>query len=174
MSDTIIIYQSKYGSTKKYAEWLATKLNADLYPKSKTTAEMLQKYDTIVYGGGLYAGGVNGISFLQKNLARLHSKNIVIFATGASFPIAGIEDEIKGRNPALADIPVFFLRGGMDYHHMKLADKIMMSLFRKMLNKKAPADREDWENFLLEHFEEQFDFTDPANLQPLLDHLQTI
>lgn len=76
MSDTIIIYQSKYGSTKKYAEWLATKLNADLYPKSKTTAEMLQKYDTIVYGGGLYAGGVNGISFLQKTLHACTAKTL--------------------------------------------------------------------------------------------------
>ena len=31
MSKTVIIYKTKYNNTKKYAGWLAIKINADLY-----------------------------------------------------------------------------------------------------------------------------------------------
>ena len=31
MSKTVIIYKTKYNTTKKYAGWLAIKIDADLY-----------------------------------------------------------------------------------------------------------------------------------------------
>ena len=34
MSKTVIIYKTKYNNTKKYAGWLAIKINADLYETS--------------------------------------------------------------------------------------------------------------------------------------------
>ena len=51
MSNTIIVYESKYGSTKKYAEWLSEELSCDLVEKKKTNIDELLNYDTIIYGG---------------------------------------------------------------------------------------------------------------------------
>ena len=67
MSDIAAIYASHYGFTEAYARWLAEDLSADLLESGKVKKADLEGHGTIVCGGGLYAGGVNGISTLVKN-----------------------------------------------------------------------------------------------------------
>ena len=86
MSDIAIIYSSHYGFTEAYAHWLAEDLSADLLEAGKVRREDLEKYGTIIYGGGLYAGGVNGISLLVKNAELLLGKKLYLFTVGASDP----------------------------------------------------------------------------------------
>ena len=62
MSDIAVIYASHYGFTEAYARWLAEDLSADLLESGKVKKEDLEGHGTIVCGGGLYAGGVNGLS----------------------------------------------------------------------------------------------------------------
>jgi flavodoxin len=57
--ETIIIYGSKYGTTKSYAEELTKKTGISNIEYNKTIS--LEKYDTIIYFGGLNAGGVLGL-----------------------------------------------------------------------------------------------------------------
>ncbi len=52
---TIVIYKTKYGSTKTYADWIAEELVCESVDAKSVKIEDLEKYDTIVYGGGLYA-----------------------------------------------------------------------------------------------------------------------
>lgn len=59
-SNTVVIYRSKYGSAKRYAEWIAQEVKADLFDGSKVSPADLEKYDTIVFGGSLYAVGILG------------------------------------------------------------------------------------------------------------------
>lgn len=60
----IIIYGSKYGTTKMYAEELSTKTHIPTISFEKI--EDINKYDKIIYLGGLYAGGVLGMSKTLK------------------------------------------------------------------------------------------------------------
>lgn len=39
---TVVIYQSKTGFTKKYAEWISEELSADIFNALKVTANMLK------------------------------------------------------------------------------------------------------------------------------------
>ena len=48
MGCTAIIYQSKYGSTEKYAKWLCEEIGGDVYKKSEISISDLKKYDTII------------------------------------------------------------------------------------------------------------------------------
>ncbi|NLE01149.1 MAG: flavodoxin, partial [Fibrobacter sp.] len=50
----IVVYKSKYGTTKRYAEWIAEEVKADLFEQSAVSVEDLLKYDIIVYGGSLH------------------------------------------------------------------------------------------------------------------------
>ena len=43
-----VIYKSKYGTTKRYAEWIAHELDAHLFEASAIKPEVLSSYD-IVY-----------------------------------------------------------------------------------------------------------------------------
>lgn len=45
---------------------------------------MLATYDTVIYGGGLYASGINGVKLITKNLDKLKNKKVIVFATGAT------------------------------------------------------------------------------------------
>ena len=83
MSKILIMYQSKYGATKKYAEWLSEDLSCDLIETKKADINKIKEYDTIILGGGIYASGIAGISFLKKNYEKLADKKIVVFAVGA-------------------------------------------------------------------------------------------
>ena len=44
MVNTAIIYQSKYGSTEKYAKWLYEEIGGDLYKKSDVSINDLKKH----------------------------------------------------------------------------------------------------------------------------------
>ena len=75
--DTVVIYKSKYGSTGKYAQWIAEELGADIFPSSEIKPEDLRKYNVIIYGGSLHASGVlacvykipvHKVSYLDKKL----------------------------------------------------------------------------------------------------------
>lgn len=76
MVKTAVIYKSQYGFTEKYAQWIAQELDADLLESARTKRADLSAYDTLIFGGGLYAGGVNGISVLTKAFPALRGKRL--------------------------------------------------------------------------------------------------
>lgn len=78
----IVIYKSKSGYTKTYAEWISKDLNCDIKDVKDITISELEGYDVIIYGGGLYATGINGISILKKNYHLLKNKKLIVWATG--------------------------------------------------------------------------------------------
>ena len=74
MSRGIIIYQSKYGSTEKYARWLAEATGFDIIEAKKAKTDTINGYDTVVLCGAVYASGIAGISYLRKHSAALAGK----------------------------------------------------------------------------------------------------
>ena len=58
MGKGIILYQSKYGATKKYADWLQEETGFDCIETKKATVSLVQNYDVIILGGGVYASGI--------------------------------------------------------------------------------------------------------------------
>ena len=65
MNKIVVIYRSVYGYTKTYAEMIAEELTCDLREYSEISPDDLLSYDTIIYGGGLYAIGINGINLIK-------------------------------------------------------------------------------------------------------------
>mgnify|MGYP001144650453 CR=1 FL=1 len=65
---SIVVYSSKTGFVKKYDQWIAAELSTEAVPAEDVKPEDLKDYDTIIYGGGLYAVGINGIKLIKKNL----------------------------------------------------------------------------------------------------------
>lgn len=80
--NAIVIYKTKYGSTKTYAKWISEELGCEMVDAKEIKIEDILKYDTIIYGGGLYAEIINGVSLITKNLDKLEGKKIVVYSTG--------------------------------------------------------------------------------------------
>lgn len=66
MSKGIILYQSKYGATKKYADWLVEITGYDCIETKRLQAAQLQNYDVIILGGGVYASGIARLHFIEE------------------------------------------------------------------------------------------------------------
>ena len=88
MAGTLVIYFSVYGTTKKYAEWLASELEADVCPVNKLKQRELGKYEVIILGSSIYGGSIRGLDILVRNCERLINKKIIVFTCG----IADVSD----------------------------------------------------------------------------------
>lgn len=167
----IIVYKSKYGSTKKYAEWLSEATGFRAVSVKEADISELEKCDTIIVGGGIYASGFAFAPFLKKNIARLKGKKIIAYACGASPYVKEFIDEVIARNMKddLAGIPVFYCRGTYDLKSMSLADRTLCKMLRKSVAKKDPKDLAVWEAALLEGDENDGrDWTDRSYIEPIL------
>ena len=174
MNGTVILYKSKYGAAKKYAELLGAELSCSLLENSGLHAEQVGEYDNIVLCGGIYASGVAGISFLKKNYDALKEKNIVVFAVGASPYDEKIILELKQRNLAgeLSGIPLFYGRGAWDEEGMSWMDRTLCGMLKKSVKKKDPNLYEPWEKALVEAFGKKCDWVDIKYLKPAIEYLQ--
>ena len=179
MSDIAVIYASHYGFTEAYARWLAEELAADLLEAGKVKREDLERHGTIVYGGGLYAGGVNGISLLVKNAERIQGKRLYLFTVGASDPldpenIANIRNGlVKALPPQLLEsMRIYHLRGGLRYSKMSMVHRTMMAMLRKVLLKKPEAELRSEDRVLLETYGQDISFLDRVAIAPLVEGIR--
>ena len=167
MSGAAVIYKSKYGYTKCYAQWIAQELDATLFEASQVTPPQLASYDVVVYGGGLYAGGINGVALVTRNPC----KSLVVFTVGLADPDTTDYREILKKNfpgEALSKAKVFHLRGGVDYQKLGLVHKGMMAMVRKMAAKKEESQRSSEDKGTLEAGTQGVDFTDKDTIAPII------
>ncbi len=171
---SIVVYSSKTGFVEKYAEWIAEELSTDAIEVDDVTVEDLMKHDKIIFGGGLYAGGINGIKLIKKNLDRLQEKRIAVFASGASPPREETITEVRDKNFTAEEqkkIGFFYLRGGFDYEKLNMKDKVLMTLLKKKLQSKK--DLTEDEEGMLSAYDHPVDFTDKKNIEELIDFIRT-
>lgn len=176
MNKPVVIFTSKYGSAKRYAEWISDALSCPLYEGKNFPPQDFAKYDIIIYGGGLYAGSVNGANLLLKNRHLLAGKKVILFTCGLANPedahnAAQIRESLgKTFSPEmLRQIQLFHFRGGIDYAKLSFVHKAMMSMFHKMvLKQEARSPREENRAFL-ETYGKCVDFTERNSIQPLVD-----
>ncbi|MGN0527298.1 MAG: flavodoxin domain-containing protein [Acutalibacteraceae bacterium] len=170
----IILYKSKYGATKKYAEWLSEDTGFELKEISKVKSGELSEYEIIVIGGGIYASDVASLDFLKKNFDLLKDKKIIVFCDGASPYEEKAFQEIKNFNMKgkLSSIPFFYCRGGWDMEKMSFVDRNLCKMLRKAVSKKAPSEYEVWESALMAAGDNKCDWTDREYLKPILNEIE--
>lgn len=171
---TVVIYKSKTGFTKKYAEWIAEELSADIFNVSKAKASTLTNYDTIIYGGSLHASSINGIKFIIQNMNKIKDKKVVVFATGASVVREDVINEVANKNftmDAQKYIKFFYLRGGFNYSKLSPFDKMMISLFRWILKRKQELS--SGEKGMLALFDKPVDYTMKENINEIITYVNS-
>ena len=171
----IVVYRSISGFTKKYAEWIAEELEADLFGIEKIDMDILLKYDMIIYGGSLHAVGISGVSIIKNNLNKLRGKNIIVFATGASPLREGIVSEVRDSNFSAEEqkeIQFYYFRGGFDFKKLNFINKMLMTLLKWKI--KLKRDRAPDEKGMLAAYSKPMDFTKKENTKELLEYVRTL
>jgi|SRR5574344_253898 menaquinone-dependent protoporphyrinogen IX oxidase len=83
---TLILYTSKTGNTKAYAEDIAKQVNADVAPLKGFRPKKMLDYDTIVFGGWIQGGTIQGLDKFLQSYSKIEKKNVIIFSVGMSVP----------------------------------------------------------------------------------------
>lgn len=174
---TLVLYKSKTGFVKKYAQWIAEELQGDLIEASGFSRERFEDYDAVVYGGGLYHVGINGVKIITDNLDRLEGKKIAVFASGASPARKEILPEVRNMNftqEQQSKIAFFYLRGGFDYNRLNTIDRLLMKLLKLKIKLKAKMNKTlvPDEKGMLSAYDKPVDFTQKKNLDELLAYLK--
>ena len=173
---TIVIYKSKTGFTKKYAKWIAEDLTADIFEVSKVTINKLIEYDTIIYGGSLYAVGINGVKLITQNINKLKDKKVVVFATGASPSREDVVNEVRNKNftkEQQEHIKFFYLRGGFNYSKLNPFDKILMLLLKWKIKNKKKEELTNDEIGMLAIYDKPMDFTMKKDIERIITYVNS-
>lgn len=165
--ETLIIYKSNTGFTKKYVDILERRIidnKVVFYNKIKKKDLKEAKY--IIYLGPLRNKKIEGVDKLLKKYNLIEDKNIFILATGIEPNTKEKKEDvifINGLN--LYHVRFYLLRGGLDISKMS-------SFKRKILDigLKASAKKE---NIPLESIKSRFmyplDMTNDVDLEPMLN-----
>ena len=165
MLKAMIIYGTNYGTTRRYAEELAgrTGIQAVSYEK----ANISEDCETIIYFGGLYAGGVKGLKETIPAICKSTCKRFMIVTVG----LADVEDDENIHNILTSlqrqlsselynKAEIYHLRGGIDYSRLNFKHKTMMKLLYTKA-KNLPEDKKNAEvRAMIETYGKQVDFVD--------------
>ena len=168
----LIVYLSKTGFTKRYAQWLKEDLSCDCVPFDQRGQVDLSPYGAVVFGSSVHAGRIRKLGWLKKQLPALAGKRVALFFTGAMPPDQETVQQCLAQNLTSEEqrqVKAFYLWGGLNYQAMGPVDKWMMGVFRKMLASKkdpTPQDRQTAQMVAA-----SYDKTDRASLKPLEDYL---
>lgn len=167
----LVIYKSKYGSTKQYADWIANDLKADLLDASMVKLNDLLKYDIIIFGGFLHAVGISGVKIITDNFKKIMDKKIIVFAVGCSperedaishISSNNFTDEMKGK------ISFFYLRGAFNYEKLDFVDKMMMKALKLKLERKSKENLDEDSKGLLACYDNPVDWADKSAIIPII------
>ncbi len=172
----IIIYGSHYGTTKQYAEELSRKTNIEAISFEKV--KEINSYDKIIYLGGLYAGGVLGMSKTLKKLNNILNKTIILATIGLADPtdeknINNIRNNIKNQlqKEIFEKAKIFHLRGGIDYSKLNFVHKTMMKLLYNAV-KNVSQEKQTAENrAMIETYNKKVDFIDFSSLDKIINEI---
>lgn len=174
MEKCVVIYKSLTGFTEKYANWIAEDLGCDAYPLENVNLVDLSVFDLIIYGGGVRAGKMGGIKFVDKIRHEFPNKNLVIFATGAT-PSRETEaiERFKSMNvPKNSGIPFFYFQSGFNYERMKGFDKVIMNLVKGIMSRVKDKDGTTDEMVLA--MRNSYDYSSKESTEPLVSYVRTL
>ena len=175
--NSIIVYGSYYGTTRQYAEELSRRTNIKVI-SFKAINQQINDYDNIIYLGGLYAGGVLGMSKTLKKIKDVSDKKIIIATVGLSDPTDevnknNIRNNIKNQisKEIFEKAKIFHLRGGIDYSKLNFAHKTMMKLLYNAV-KNLPEEKQSAEDrAMIETYNKKVNFIDFSGLDEIIDEI---
>ena len=174
--NAIVIYKSKYGSTKAYAQWIADELGCMAYDAGSVKIDDIMKYDTIIYGGGLYAEVLAGVSLITKNIEKLKGKKLIVYTTGITpidcrdyYDKLVVEKNFK--KGEAESIKIFNFLGKMVVNELSLVHRTAIKSLKKLMSgKENPTEME---KLLIELCDCDGDYTDKSAIEPLINYAKS-
>lgn len=154
-----IIYQSKTGHTKEYAENLSKELKLPCY-SIKDAKQKVNKQEEIIYLSWIRATSLVGYKKINKKY-----KICCIGAIGAYPKSDEYTKQLKEYNHITQEL--FYLRGGINYEKLNKLYQKVLKLVGKAITLENPRDKE------MSHlFEKGGNFVNSKQLKPMIEYIK--
>lgn len=168
MENGIVLYESRYGAAKQYAEWIGETLGLPVKKCSELAPWELAAYDFVVAGSSIYMGKTLVRNWLNKSAEALMNKKLLLFIVGA----APVSQKTKTDKYFTDTVPAalikanncFYLQGKCSYSELSFTDKLFLKIGAWLAQR--PEDRKA----MLTDFNE----VKRSNLFPLLNALNVL
>ena len=163
----LIAYQSKYGSTKQYAEWIQQGTEGDLVNIENEDKPDLARYDIMIIGGYVRAGNIVIAPFIKDHWSVMKGKEVILFTTSGTPPQhpkiqsiyeKSLPEEIR------KEIKYFPLHGRISGKDLTFLDKFLITIGKIM----------EQDETLKKDMGKDFNGVQRENLLPLLEYLEDI
>lgn len=160
MKPTAIVYTSKTGFTRQYAQLLGKRLGLPVYSLEDALYGMDQG-SPILYLGWIHASAIRDYRKAAKNFSVCAVCGVGLCDTGT------LTDQVRKATAIPASIPLFTLQGGFDRSKLKGLDKLMISMLVKGLS--AQEKRSEQDERMLALLQTDGNYDSPDNLKGILD-----
>ena len=176
MNKAIVIYTSKRGSTRQYAEWIAEDLGCEVVPLCDVDFKNtdLYDYDCIVYGGWIRGSGIVGFDKLSKRLDADLMKRLIVFGVGFADETAENYAQVWGYSIGKTDpknengAVLYILGGRYDPAAVTGLDKFLMKTMRTVLLSGSTKDARSAANMMKDRIDNGVDLVDRGNISALV------
>lgn len=141
----LVIFSSKYGSTRDYAEELAKKLGWEAVPYRKTGSKMLKEADAVVLASSIRMGKLTISGWAKGKASKLKDKCKAFIAVGGTetgnqdYYLKAVEKDLPSL--ALKKEQIFGCGGRQMVSEMKGFDSFVFKMLDKMV--KDPKEKEE-------------------------------
>jgi menaquinone-dependent protoporphyrinogen oxidase len=157
MTQILVAYGTRYGSTCEVAETVAATLGeqgVDTDVRQAREVRSLVGYDAVVLGTPLYMGALHKDvrALLERNQAALEHTPFALFALGPIKPDDGLDGSREQLFTALAKLPVptpastAVFVGAYDPARLGFKDKMIAALPASPLHGEAAHDDREWDS----------------------------
>jgi len=163
----LVAYQSKYGSTKQYAEWIQQGTGGDLVSIEDGDTPDFAGYDVLIVGGYVRTGKIVIAPFIKNHWGGMKGKEVILFTTSSTPP----------RHPRIKSI-----------YEKSLPEEIRKGItYFPLAGRISGKDLTFWDDFLIaigkiveqdetlkKDMGKDFDGVRRENLSPLLEYLEDV
>ncbi len=178
MSKAIVIYTSKRGSTKQYAEWIAEELGCEAISYDaalkKGSGINLYDYDCIIYGGWIRGSGIVDFDSFRLLIDEELRPRLIVFGVGVAIESAENYKQVYeinykkfaidgAKNPTL-----YILSGAYDPKKVNGFDAMLMKVMKQVLKSGKTTEGQADAGRMLDRIENGIDLVDRGNIQALI------
>ena len=174
----ILVYNSKSGFTKRYADWIAEETDCDVKPYRDFEQMDIGAEDIVIFGSRVHAGRIEHLNKVKARMGRHPKQNFIVFATGATPAVA--EDAVQKiwdsnfSETERQSIPHFYMQSGLDYQKMGFVDRMLMKMVAKLMSKKKGTlsqDKSDEETGFAQAIQDSYDISSKEYVMPLVTYV---
>ena len=147
MKKIAIVYSSKYGHTKQYADWLKEDVDADVIDISKFNITQMLAYKLVIFACGIYGDKLSVMDFVKKNVTAIPVQKTMIMAVGwyTNDSKEAAEKLINDNYPPefKGKVPIYVINSGLNKKQVSKMDSVKLVAAKLAIEKKDGRSNDD-------------------------------